>query len=157
MGAVIAGFLLVVAIIISVFYCCCRNRPRHSWRKSGPGSWQDLEGKDINGVGAAALNADSHLDVFKELDTPESDAQDNYTKYVPRTDCRGSPLTKSISPTLSRIMKHHSSPDPFADSQAAGGRNGPGYILDSEVANAIEMTVQPSSKPDRGQNQPYSA
>lgn len=137
-GGIVGGFVLVIAAVAAVF--CFRSRRgsrRNRWKTHARGSWQDLEGK---GAPLAATPGRP----FDEAERPEPGVEDNYTKYVPRTDGKLSFLPKTVSPTFTRIMQHHSSGslDPFADPQIEPQRHG--GCSNDDVDN-IEMKVNPSS------------
>ncbi|KAF5386000.1 hypothetical protein D9615_002500 [Tricholomella constricta] len=142
-GGIVGGLALVILAVAAIFYCRSKNRvPYNRWKGLARDSWQDLEGK----TGGAAAPSASAFPPLSEAKTPESIAQDNYTKYVPRSEGRFSPLTKTINPTFNRIAQHHSSSDPFSDrasSQFKDGFDGP-----CEDVDGFEMKVNPSS-PER--------
>lgn len=139
--AVIVGIVLgAVAFVIAagsiVFYLFYRKRSSGRTRKREPrsSSWIDLERKN---------SSELSLPPYDEVKAPELGAFALYTKYVPRTLGRLSPVSQTVPPTFDLIKEHHLSSDLSTEPATPPARNGtrktesPGYLDD------ISLTVTP--------------
>ncbi|KAG6862239.1 hypothetical protein C0995_002170 [Termitomyces sp. Mi166 len=139
-GIVIGALAFVIGIGTIVFCLCHRKRSSGATRKEESlRNWIDLESE------SNISDLDS-LPPYDEVKAPELGASAHYTKYVPRTLGRLSPISQMVPPTFDLIKEHHFSSDSSTDSQASPMRKGskgthqnisPGYL------NDIELRVTP--------------
>ncbi|KAG5342946.1 hypothetical protein C0989_005895 [Termitomyces sp. Mn162] len=139
-GAIVGIVLGVLAFVVAtgaiIFYLCRRKRLSSETKKQASrGSWIDLESKNIR-YDLASLPS------YDEVKAPALGASAHYTKYVPRTLGRLSPISQMVPPTFDLIKDHHLFSDLLTDPTTPPAR-GTGQNTSPDYLNDIELTVTP--------------